>query len=93
MSPERIAAVKAWLLDNAVWLVPLALGVLANIANGVRKHYAERRGLVRFLDFLVDVLSVTARKDSPNQSLKLPLVPSKRPQSIALVPPRQDDRP
>lgn len=93
MSPEKLAALRAWLVDNAVWLVPLALGILANVANGVRRHYAERRGLVRFLDFVVDVLSVTARKDSPNQSLKLPLTSSKRPQSIALVPPRQDDRP
>lgn len=87
-----LEAAKTWLAANAVWVVPLIVASLANIANGLRKHYADRKGLVKFLDFAVDVLSVTARKDSPNQSLKLPLSMSRKPNGVALVPPREDDK-
>lgn len=96
MTADKIASLKLWLSANAVWLVPLALAVLANVANGVRKHYAERKGLVRFLDFLVDVVSVTTRADAPG-TLKLPLTRSTPPEQaptpgLLRMPPRQDDQ-
>lgn len=59
-----------WLAANWWWLAIVAT-VLINICNSVTAHWSERKGLVKWMLWLVDVLSVVRTEGG-----KLPLVPS-----------------
>jgi hypothetical protein len=68
-----------WLKHNSPWLVPVVLGVLVNLANGLT-NYPKAKNV---LWFLVDLLSVVTKKDAPG-TFKLPLARSVNPEKLQL---------
>lgn len=62
--------VLEWLGVNWWWLVIVAT-VLINICNAVTAHWSEKKGLVRVMLFIVDLLSIVKTGGA-----KLPLLPS-----------------
>ena len=75
------------LQNNAVEIAG-ALLVLINLINGLLRYNSGARN---WIGYVIDLLSIVARKDSPEQSLKLPLAPSRSPEpTLGTVPPRKD---
>lgn len=54
----------------------LAGAIAISVLNALMNHYADKKGFVKVLNVILDLLSVTTRKNSPS-SIKFPLTTSK----------------
>lgn len=81
-----IDRIVLWLSDPAhlkalAWaLLIIAPGVLVSFANAFARHYSEHKGVVRFVLFVADFLSVLTPRNAPG-TLKFPFAKSEPPES------------
>lgn len=55
---------------------PFVVTAAASIINGLLNHYGDKKGLVKTLNVILDILSFTTRSNSPG-TIKLPMTTSK----------------
>ena len=58
--------------------ISLVTGIIVLVGNAVLSHYGDKKGILKALHLLVDILSPLTRRDSPG-TLKLPGTVSKKP--------------
>jgi len=73
---ETAQIVKEWIVANW-WLILIGCYTGINIANAITAHYSEKKGLVRFVGFIVELLSMVTSWGSrigigPMSKIKLP---------------------
>jgi hypothetical protein len=77
-----MGSIIQYAVTNAVWLIPVLLYALMNIANGLTNHPQVQT----WLHVVIDGLSILAKRNAPDQTIKLPFTASKRP-GLQIPPP------
>ncbi len=68
---DTLHTIYAWVLANK-WLLASLLGIATNVANGLSTHPKAQN----VLNWLIEMVSLVAKKDAPTQSLKMPFTTS-----------------